>query len=139
MKVININELKVEMYDGDISELPAARFQAFSKYVLLDAKIGGELSDIDFHIERILLFMESDKPKARIELQNLRQNLYFVMEGINPKMLAFATLVHKIDGKEQTDLTDSGIRRVWEQLNITQRHSAFDKMVDALKKKLMTS
>lgn len=137
MRIEKINGIEVEFFDGDITELPVARFQVFSKFVLLDSKIGSTLSDIDDHISRLAHYVEKDPKKAIVELQNLRLNLYFVLEGINPKQMAFATLVYKLNGQPQNDLTDEGIRRVWRALNTEISKGWFDRMFLAVKKKWM--
>jgi len=38
--------------------------------------------------------------KALQELQNMRQNMYMVNNEISPRYLAFAALIHSIDGKD---------------------------------------
>lgn len=138
MRTEYINGLKIEFYDGDITELPVTRFQVFSKYVLMDSKIGGTLSDIDEHIGRLMHYIEKDPKKALIEVQNMRLNMYFILEGINPKQKAFAALIYKINGVPQNDLTDEGIKRVWEKLNTQVSKTWFDRICQAVKKKWMT-
>ena len=51
------------------------------------------------------------------EVKNLRQSVYFVLNGINPKLMAFACLITKIDGTAYDDLTDEGLRKVVAVLN----------------------
>jgi len=134
MNKVKINGLIVEYYDGSIDELPAVRFWAFNRYLLIDANVGSDLSDIDKRILRVQGFIEKDKAKAYLELENLRQSLMFVIQRINPKHLAFACLVKSVNGIEYTDMSENGIKSLSERLNrVPQGFVA--RIVQAVKKK----
>ena len=99
MKTVKIGERTVEIYDA-IDELPMLRFHKYNKMLLVDAGIGSDLQDFDTHIEKAIRYARSKTPElAAIELDNMRQNVYFIQTGISPKHLAFAVLVKSIDGE----------------------------------------
>ena len=112
MKTVKIGERTVEIYDA-IDELPMLRFHKYNKMLLVDAGIGSDLQDFDTHIEKAIRYARSKTPElAAIELDNMRQNVYFIQTGISPKHLAFAVLVKSIDGEPYNDLSDDGLQKV---------------------------
>jgi len=136
MKTERVNGHTITYYDGDVTELPAKRFQKFNKFLLLDSGIGSDIQDIDNHIERLRVYVQKDTDKAVMELENLRQNMYLVMKGITPKHLAFCTLIYKFDGEACEDMSDEGIKDLHERLSSVSA-GWFERMFRAVKKKLM--
>ncbi len=111
MKTVKIGEYTVEIYDA-IDELPMLRFHKYNKMLLVDAGIGSDLQDFDTHIEKAMRYARSKTPElAAIELDNMRQNVYFIQSGLSPKCLAFAVLVKSIDGTPYNDLSDDGLQK----------------------------
>ena len=89
------------------------RFHKYNKMLLVDAGIGSDLQDFDTHIEKGNEIRPSKTPElAAIELDNMRQNVYFIQSGLSPKYLAFAVLVKSIDGTPYNDLSDDGLQKV---------------------------
>ena len=112
MKSLLINKKIVRVYDS-IDEMPIINFQKYNKYLLIDSGIGSDADDIDAHIVKIAKYIKSNNNrKALQELQNMRQNIYMVNSEISPKYLAFAALIHSVDGKEVNDLSDDGLRKI---------------------------
>ncbi len=140
MKTVKIGKHTVEYYDGDVTELPVPRFHAFQKHLLIASGVGSTIEDISSHVNKIRAFIEKgEHGKAKEELQNLNHNMYFVMKHISPRDYAFAALVYSVDGKEWTDFTDEGCKRLAEMLTPHQSRTWFDRVVNAVKKKLTTS
>ena len=129
MKSVTIGKHKVELYDA-IDELPMARFHKYNKMLLIDSGIGSDMADVDRHLERVVLFINNkDLAAAQAELDNLRQNVYFIQENVSPKCLAFAVLVAKIDGKETNDLSDDGLKKtaaIINNLSVNEFEQLFD-------------
>lgn len=112
MRTVDIKGKKVELYDA-IEDLPILRFHKYSKMLLVDAGIGSDLSDFDRHIEKAIRYAHSKTPQlAAVELENLRQNVYFIQSGISPRHLAFAVLVKSIGGNPCNDLSDDGLQKI---------------------------
>lgn len=112
MRTTQIGKYKVEIYDA-IEDLPMQRFHKYNKMLLVDASIGSDLADFDRHIEKAMLYAKGKTPElAAVELENMRQNVYFIQSGISPRCLAFAVLVKSIDGKEQNDLSDDALQNI---------------------------
>ena len=93
MKTLKLAGKTIEVYD-DIENLPVTRFHKYNKMLLVDAGIGSDIADFDKHISRIAAFLaKNDNKQAITELENIRQNVYFIQSGVSPRNLAFAILV----------------------------------------------
>lgn len=135
MRTAKIGKHTVEMYDS-IEDLPIARFHKYNKMLLIDAGIGGDLSDVDSHIEKAAAFVRiGESQKAVDELQNLKKTVFFIQAGLSPKNLAYAALVTKVDGTETSDLSDDGLQRVVAMLNDTKQSEVVSEL-EAAKKKI---
>lgn len=133
MKTEVIAGHKVELYDS-IDELPIVRYNKYNKLMLIETGVGSDLNDINSHVNKIKGFMnKSDNKSAFIELDNLRQNLYFISQSMSPKYLAFAVLVKSIDGVIQFDLSEESLKKIIDVLSSAKK-SYFDRIVNHLKK-----
>lgn len=135
MQTVKIGKHTVEMYDA-IDELPIVRFHKYQKLLLIDAGIGADITAFDQRIEKARRFMMDGKTdKAQQELENLRQAVYLIQAGINPKHRAFAALVAKIDGRDCNDLSDNALT---ELLNALQDapEKELTAQLEAVKKKI---
>lgn len=137
MVKVELGKHQVELY-ASIEELPVARFHKYNKCVLVEAGIGSDLSQLDMHISRAVEFIkQGEKDDAAKELQNLRQNVLMIHEGLNPQSMAFACLVASIDGEPQNDISDDGLQRVVSMFadvpikDITAQAEAVKKKIDA--------
>ena len=112
MKTLKLAGKTIEVYD-DIENLPVTRFHKYNKMLLVDAGIGSDIADFDRHISRIAAFLaKNDNKQAITELENIRQNVYFIQSGVSPRNLAFAVLVKSIDCKPCDDLSDEGLKKI---------------------------
>ena len=135
MKSLLINKKIVRVYDS-IDEMPIVNFQKYNKYLLIDSGIGSDADDIDAHIVKIAKFIKANNNKKALqELQNMRQNMYMVHNEISPKYLAFAALIHSIDGKEVNDLSDDGLKKLLQGLKGIKHSKVIDFLL-WLKKKV---
>ena len=135
MKSLLINKKIVRVYDS-IDEMPIVNFQKYNKYLLIDSGIGSDADDIDAHIVKIAKYIKSNNNKKALqELQNMRQNMYMVNNEISPKYLAFAALIHSIDGKEVNDLSDDGLKKLLQDLKDIKHSKVIDFLL-WLKKKV---
>ena len=129
-----INGHTVKLYDT-IEELPVVNFQRFNRYALIDAQIGSDLEDVDVKLTRIAKFIGlGDKVNAVEELNNLRQNLYFIQTGVSPKHYSFVAFIAELDGEKVTDLTDDGVKAIYAKLNEVPA-GWIERMYERLKKK----
>lgn len=136
MKRLLIKNKVVRVYDS-IDELPIVNFQKYNKYILIDSGIGSDVDDIDKHIVKIAKLMKQDTKKAMQELQNMRQNMFMVVNQVSPKYLAFAALIHDVDGKKVTDLSDENLKNILEDIQHV-KHSWLVDFVMRFKKKVDT-
>ncbi len=137
MKKAMIGGLLVQYYDGDILELPVVRFNAFQRFLLIDAGIGSTVEDADKHVARIQTYIkEKAYDKALVEAQNFRQNIRYTMEGITPKDLAFCALVHSVNGQPHTDMSDEGNSALRDRIHKHTSRRWLDRVIDNVKKKV---
>ena len=135
MVTVKIGKHTVEMYDT-IDELPIVRFHKYQKLLLIDAGVGADITAFDQRIEKTRRFlMDGKTDKAQQELENLRQSVFLIQSGINPKHRAFAALVTKIDGRDCDDITDDGLAKLTETLNDAPE-SELTAQLEAVKKKI---
>lgn len=135
MVTVKIGKHTVEMYDA-IDELPIVRFHKYQKLLLVDAGIGADITAFDQRIEKTRRYLMDGKPeKAQQELENLRQTVYFIQTGINPKHRAFAALVTKIDGRDCNNLSDVALTELLETLQDVPEKE-LTAQLEAVKKKI---
>jgi len=122
---------RIEIYD-DISQLPITRWQLANKYWMLHDSIGSDIGSFDEKHYNNFTLIAGDKDKTLKELANFRILVYNIMNEINVQHLSFACLIHSVNGKEVTDLSEGNLKKILDELSsagLTQ---------DVLKKKLQT-
>lgn len=135
MKEVRLNGKKVRLYDS-IDSLPIERFHVYNRMLLVDSGIGSDISDFDAHIEKVVRYIrKGDNDNAAKEMENLRQNVYMVLEGQNVQHMSFACLVESIDGKPCSDLSPEGLKQVLERLGGAPKHDITSSL-DEVKKKI---
>lgn len=135
MKTIILNKKVIKLYDS-IDEMPIINFQKYNKYLLIDSGVGSDVDDLNSHIVKVAQAIKAgDNKKALLELQNMQQNIAMVNSEISPRYLAFAALIHSIDGKELVDLSDEGLRETLNNIKEI-RHSKLADFLVWLKKKV---
>lgn len=137
MKTLSIKGKIIKVYDS-IDEMPIINFQKYNKFLLIDSGIGSDADDVDAHIVKIAKFIKAkDTKKALQELQNMRQNIHMINSEISPKYLAFAALIHSINGQEVKELSDDNLKKIIASLNRVE-HSFVANFLLWLKKKVST-
>ena len=137
MKTVIIKNHTIKLYDS-IDEMPIINFQKYNKCILIDSGLGSDVDSIDSHIVNIAKFInKNDKKNAMQELQNMRQNMHMIVSNVSPKNLAFAALIHSIDGVEQKDISDANLQEIIDELNEMPRGMFID-LLSSIKKKLST-
>lgn len=106
MTEIKLNGNYLEMYDS-IDSMPITRFKEYNRFVAMDSGIGSDMTAIDHHISTAIKFYRmNDFEKGDNVLQNMRQNIYFVINKTSPKMNSFVAAIKTINGKELTDISE---------------------------------
>lgn len=136
MKTIELKKYKLELYDS-IDEMPIVNFQKYNKYVLIDSGLGSDIDSVDAHLINLAKLIKTDSAKASQELQNLRQNMHMIVSGISPKYLAFAALIHSVNGEKVTDLSDDNLKSILDKIKEIKHSKVVDFLL-WLKKKLDT-
>lgn len=116
MRELLINKTKVMLYT-DIDQLPADRFSKVNKYWMLSDDLGSSFADIDsIHINRILLCI-NEPEKLKKVIDSMRVLIHNIINEVNPESMAFASLIHSIDGTPLTDLSDENLKRTIKYLS----------------------
>ena len=117
MKIIKVNGHVLEMYDS-VQELPVTRFQHYNLNLLIDAGIGSDITGFDNRLNTAIRLMKNDPEAAAVELQNLSQNVRFIMSKTSPELNSFVAMIHKINGRplNDDDMTEEGIRAIIKDL-----------------------
>lgn len=134
MKEVKLNGHDVRVYDS-IDDLPMVRFHRYNRMLLVDAGIGSDISDFDNHVERVVRYIrKGDNDNAAKELDNLRQNVYMIMQGQSVRDLSFACLVESIDGVRCDDLSPEGLQKVLHMLGGATRRELTEAFQSVKKK-----
>ena len=135
MKKMKLGEHSVTMYDS-IEELPIVRFQKYNKMLMLDAGLGSDLTALDAHLARVGEFIKAgETDNAAREIDNLRQTLFNVQNGLTPHFMSLIPLMAEVDGEPLTDLSDENIQRVYDTLkDVTMK--AYEGAASEVKKKI---
>ena len=134
MKTVVLGKHKVTLYDS-IDELPIKRFHVYNRMLLVDAGIGSDIADFDNHIERAIRYHnQGDKENFAKEFENLRQNVYLILNQQNTEHLSFACLVTQVDDTACNDLSTDGLQKVLEMLGDVSKGSMTEEMTSVKKK-----
>ncbi len=125
METIKHGLHSVTLYD-DPECLPADNYYRFNKYLLLESSLGSSVEDFSIkHINIIYTLINADKKQEAItEINNLRQLFFQTLNEVNMAQMAFACLIHSIDGMRCEDYSESGLRGIIERIGrigITQK------------------
>lgn len=136
MKEVKLRGKIYKLYDS-IDELPIVNFQKYNKYILFDSHIGSDVESVDKHLAELAKLIKTDKVKASKEIQNLRTNLYFIVNNVSPKYMAFTALIHSINGEKLEDLSDENLKKILDDINAEKRNIIID-FLTKFKKKVDT-
>ena len=135
METLRIGKHKIVAYTA-INELPIVRYHRYQKLMLVDAGIGADILSLDRRLDKTRRYLLSGKSKeAAQELENLRQCVYLIQSGLNPRHRAFAALVTEVDGVQFPEASDEAADKIAEMLNDVPIGELSD-IVDAVKKKI---
>lgn len=136
MKKVKFNGNYLELYDS-IDELPITIYQEYNRYVMIDAGIGSDMASIASHTSTIRRYISNgDKKNANQALNNLHQNIVFVVSNTSPKMNAFVSLIKTMNGKGiDTSDPEAIIKKLSKKGLTIGKVNGF---LDSLKKKLIS-
>jgi hypothetical protein len=130
----------VSLYEG-IQETPIMRTHEFYKLLLLDLGVGSDMDSVGRHFSAFYGLLKSKSYNELFqEAANLHNNYYFILEGINVKSFCFASMVASIDGKQVTDMSEGGVKKLLKQLSdygLKDQHVT--DITDEIKKKLISN
>jgi len=115
--MLKLGKHNIEFFES-IEIMPFDRFNAFNKYVMLDAELGSDVIAFDQKISKIFQFLNKKMTKNAInEFYNLRSIYHNIMTMNNNKGLAFACLIRSIDGVPFDDYSIENLRSTLKKLN----------------------
>lgn len=117
MKTEKVGKHTITMYES-MDEMPIKNFNKLNKYLLIESGIGSNISDFDKHLSKLLIMIEAgDKQKAIDLVDNMRQLFWKIINEDNVGHLAFCCFIHSIDGVALTDLSETNLKKVLEDLD----------------------
>lgn len=124
MKEIVIGRHKVRIYES-AEDMPVVRWNKMNKLMMLDSGIGSDMMALEAKVTRIQRLVESGNTEdASVELDNMKSAFRIMNAGVNPRSMAFAVLVHDVDGELCDDMSDEGLNGVIAKLDeLTQREA----------------
>lgn len=113
METLKKGSHTVVIYD-DPECLPADNYYKLNKYLLLDNSIGSSIEDFTVkHLNILYTLINNDKKAEAItQINNLRQLFFMTINEINVAQMAFACLVHSINGVKVEDYSESGLKEI---------------------------
>lgn len=138
MRTINIKNHKLNIYD-DIMEMPVVRYNKYQKYMVLAAGVGNDIPAVLQKISSMQQMVGNEKQvkKLNAEFVALKNALSFIDGGIDPSSLAFACLVHDIDGRECDVISEDSIESTSNEIAAITTKSELMMAISGIKKKSM--
>lgn len=110
MLTIDKNGLKIDIYRSS-EEMPITKYAKFQKYLIIDSGIGDNLEATGSHLSKLFEFLTYRLVDEAIqETKNLYYNFFILFEETPIKGMAFACMVHSINGVEVKDLSEDGLK-----------------------------
>lgn len=127
---------KVVIYDS-AHDLTPRRYQKYNKHVMVAAGVGESLEDYNARQAKAIGYVKSeDKKSALIELTNQQQCVFNALEEYSPLNMAFAVMVHSIDGQIFEKYDENTLEEVINKLEeIKLTKAMINEALTAVKKK----
>ena len=137
METHTINGKEVEIYTS-IDSLPAGRYHQFNRYLLIDSHIGGNIEAVSRHVDKIALLLKKGRTEeAALTLRNMQQTMAFIIQNLDPGLLAFTPLIKSIDGVQVEALTGEQAQALVAQLTTPAAPVGFWRsLIARIKKKI---
>ena len=131
-----IGNLRLKLYSG-IDELTAERFHKFNLYTLIATGIGSDVTSLQNHITLIYQALnKKDYDRLKTLFENYHHSIHLITEQIDTQCVAFACLVHSINGDEITDISDENLIKISKRITKNVRRVEALQVLEEIKKKL---
>lgn len=140
MEILSLQDSKTEIkLYSNIDNLPISRYNELKKFLALSWIGDPEMDGIIKHFQNLNYFITHDKKEEALkESGNMMYGLTMIIGSINPKHVAFAHLIHSIDGESITDYGDDNLLKILEDLSGKGLTEAMvSGYLDEVKKKLI--
>lgn len=137
MKTLKLNGLLIEYFDGDTDQMLTDQYNRFMRELQIQSAIGSDLEQFDLKLAKLQVYAQKGMHQEhRVEIDQIRQLLYFVKNNISPEEKAFIYIIKSIDGEPVTDYGDDNVDLIRTRLSragFTIR--MLRKILDQVKKK----
>jgi hypothetical protein len=114
---LKVSNTEIKLY-SNIDNLPICRYNEMKKFLALAWVGDPEIEGIIKHFQNLNYFITHDKKEEALkESGNMMYGLTMIIGAINPKHVAFAHLIHSINGEEIDDYGDDNLLNVLEDLS----------------------
>ena len=111
-----IKRTRVQMYD-DIDQMPVDVFQKANKYWMLSDEIGCSMEEIEEKHLKKIVFVAKDEKRVLDAVGKLSNAFHMILNETSVKNLAFACMVHSVNGREVTDRSEDGLKKLLKELS----------------------
>lgn len=117
MKIIFTSNHKILLYDS-IMDIPAERDSMVNYFLLEDSGIGTDMHSFDALMSSIAVSIQNNKLDDAMQgIRNVMGNVRGQLQNYRPDFLAWACLIHSIDGKKLDDFNDKDVREIVKELS----------------------
>lgn len=105
MYEIKLKSKTYNIYDS-IHEMPIIKLKEFEKCLGVISNVGDSMQSLDNHYSKLYIFANNDKKDELLqEINNIRQNWFFIFEKFSVESLAFTYLIDEKREIENKDLS----------------------------------
>lgn len=112
---------------SDMREMPMRVLNRFQRQLAFDSSAGSTLEDMDKRLERLDMFLAAGRVADAVEeRKNMRFGLWYMLQELNTKVMALASIIKAVDGKPEAVYTDEAVvkwTRVLQDSDITLRET----------------
>jgi hypothetical protein len=131
-------KLKIELYDS-IHELPMFRSAVLDRYLNMSFHVPSQVNTLAEGLAKCLQLLEHQETQpAKTLLYNMMYGLHVCTEGIQPRAMALAALIYRINGRVYDDMSDSGLKETLSQIESIPE-AILNQHLDSVKKNLKQS
>lgn len=110
MKRIEINPTNYIIKYRTPEHAPLKRYAKFQKYLLLKTGVGSDMQSIASHFNNwFTLNAHGKHEESRLEAENLYYNFFAILQEVDYEDLAFACMIHSINGVPLNDVSSDNL------------------------------
>lgn len=107
---IKLNDGRVVECWDDIREMPMRVLNRFQRQLVFDNEAGSTIEDLDKRLEKLDKFLAAGRVDDAVEeRKNMRFGLWFMLQELNTKVMALASIIKAVGGVRVEVYTDEAV------------------------------